>query len=62
MLTLLKDMNNNRITFYLTDSLYNQKVNYTMFNNKTDKYFLLSDDTEYSHHFIVEKEVESAPP
>lgn len=52
--TLLKDMNYNRMTFYLTDRLYNQKMNYTIFNNQTPQHFLLSDDTEYSHHFIIE--------
>jgi hypothetical protein len=53
VLTLLKDMNYNRMTFYLTDRLYNQKMNYTIFNNQTAQHFLFSDDSEYSHHFIV---------
>ena len=55
VLTLLKDMNYNRITFYLTDRLYNQKMSYTIFNNTTPQHFLLSDDSEYSHHFIIEE-------
>jgi hypothetical protein len=65
ILTLLKDMNYSRITFYLTDRLYNQKMSYTLFHNLTSKHFLLSDDTEYSHHFIVDEHKSSnssSPP
>jgi len=55
-------MNHNKITFYLTDRLYNQKMAYTIFSNPTAQHFLLTDDSEYSHHFIVEEEVRSSPP
>lgn len=33
IITLLKDMTNNKITFYLADRLFNQKLHYTVFNN-----------------------------
>ena len=61
--TLLKDMNYNRLTFYLTDKIYSKTQNYTIMNNTSSKHFLLTDDSEYLHHFIIEKEVDkSAPP
>lgn len=54
--TLLKDMNYNRITFYLTDKIYSKTLNYTIMNNTSHKNFLLTDDSEYIHHFIVEQD------
>lgn len=54
VVTLLKEMHFSRITFYLTDRLYNPKLSYTLFSNPTSQHFLLADDTEYSHHFVVE--------
>ena len=44
VITLLKDMNSRRITFYLTDRLLHQKQRYTVFSNDSARYFLLSDD------------------
>ena len=43
--TLLKDMNYNRITFYLTDKIYSKTLNYTIINNTSQKNFLLTDDS-----------------
>jgi hypothetical protein len=51
--TLLKDMNYNRLTFYLTDKIYSKSLNYTIINNASSKQFLLTDDSEYLHHFII---------
>jgi hypothetical protein len=60
--TLLKDTNYNRLTFYLTDKIYNKTQNYTIMNNTSNKNFLLTDDSEYLHHFIIEKEVDQSTP
>jgi hypothetical protein len=42
--TLLKDMQNNRITFYLSDRIYNGSLHYTLFSNNISQYFLMTDD------------------
>lgn len=44
VITLLKDMTNRRITFYITDRLFHQKQRYTVFSNDSARYFLLADD------------------
>lgn len=55
-------MNNNKITFYLTDRLFNQKLHYTIFNNETKAHFLLTDDFEYAPHFSnIEESCSNVP-
>ena len=54
-------MNNNKITFYLTNNLFNSNAHYTIFNNNTDQYFLMMEEQNhpYERLFIENPKIES---